>query len=417
MTRLYSFERLKCTNAGAPRAIPSSGSSISRNSSDYIFRDSLTGNTSGLIDVINDFQWTTSPPGPDSRQEVPRIVLREKRLRANAIIAAAAYYLMSGSSSAGTLAARGASITPDFVNNTISGIINNPAIQNIASGAGSFLTQGILNAATTFTTGRNVNNILSSTVEGLNSEFLKAYEGLYLTEDTKFVYYLPYFDDVNSSVKNEFTENDATFKPGTKAYDAMEKMRGAAEYLARAANFAEPGVYIERPKFYSFQSTGDTISFSFPLINTGWATYADVCKNWQLVFLLTYQNRPNRRSRELIDPVCLYEVNIPGVKYIPYAFINSLSVKYAGARRHMDLDVPVMGGTSTITTIVPDAYIIDISITGLVAESQNFLMAAIGDKEDIVKVENYNRYNPFASIINSFEDSLLNERANLNSNQ
>ena len=102
MGNLYSFENQKCTNPGAPRAVPANSFKLSTNSNDFIFKDSLLGFQPGMIDVVNNFQWTTSPPGSLSRQEVPRVELREKRLRVNSILAAAAYYLTSAAGSLGT---------------------------------------------------------------------------------------------------------------------------------------------------------------------------------------------------------------------------------------------------------------------------------------------------------------------------
>ena len=148
------------------------------------------------------------------------------------------------------------------------------------------------------------------------------------------------------------------------------------------------------------------MTFSFPLINTGFSTYDDVRLNWQLVFLLTYQNRPNRRTRELIDPACIYEVNIPGVKYIPFAFISQLKIDYIGARRQMELEVPTQNGTGTIVTIVPDAYVVTVTLEGLVADTQNFLASMLGGKQDVVSVVAYDQFNPFSQAGSLFEENL-----------
>jgi hypothetical protein len=101
--------------------------------------------------------------------------------------------------------------------------------------------------------------------------------------------------------------------------------------------------------------------------------------------MLIYQNRPNRKSRDLIDPPCLYEVMIPGVKFMPYAYISGLSVQFMGSRRSYYLNVPSLKGTSKILTIVPDAYMVNITLQGLVAESQNFLYHMLFE-QDIVNV-------------------------------
>lgn len=420
-SNLYSFARNQCGNAGAPQLVPvNQNYNPGNNSNNYIFRDSLVGTQPGVIDVVNTFQWTDSPPGLQSRQEVPGIYLREKRIKVNSMVAAAAYFLMSGMSSLGTLAARGGSAINNLfpgatsgLNGIFNNIINTPGISNVTSGIGSFFEQTILNTASTLTTGNSdIRSILAKNIEGLNSSYLKSYEGLYITEDTKFTYYLPYFTDTWNQVMNNFSENLGIFEGGNFA-KGLNMIQGAAESLAAFANFKEPGIYIERPKFYSFPGSGDVIEIKFPLINTGNSNHDDVRRNWQLVFMLTYQNRPNRRSRELIDPACIYEINIPGTKYLPYAWMREIKIDFVGARRTMPLSVPVLGGFSTIDAIVPDAYMVSITLEGLIAESQNFLAAMLTDKQDIISVQSLDRFNPFGEAFESFTQSFNREASRI----
>ena len=317
---LYSFGSTNCQNGGAPKLVPAGGGGISSGSSNYIAQSS--GNSS-VIDVVNNFQWTTSPPGLQSRQEVPGIELREKRLMVNSLISAAAYYLMSGTSSLNNILsqANGAGLS-NIINglgNSVNSILQNPGVSNLGSGLTNFLQNTLTSSSLGYSVNNSgVNNFLATgQASGLNSQYLEPYEGLYITEDTGFTYWLPYFTDTLQEFVNEFTDQDATFNENTYLGRGVSMVRGAAEALARFSYFMEPGVYIERPKFYSFAGSGDSVVINFPLVNTGWSTYQDVRKNWQFVFLITYQNRPNRRSRELIDPPSLYEVNIPGVKYLP----------------------------------------------------------------------------------------------------
>jgi hypothetical protein len=405
MANLYSFTSSNCENAGAPKLTPVGSSSIASGSSNYI---SQSSGSSSTIDVVNAFQWTTSPPGTQSRQEVPGIELIEKRLRTNSIIAAAAYYLMSGTSSLSNILSQvsnipGAGSAVSSIQSVINSLVSNPGVSNLGSGLSNFLS----NTLTSSSLGYSVNNssldnlFTNGSIQGLNSNYLEPYEGLYLTEDTGFKYYLPYFTDSLQQAVNNFEKEDATFNENTWMGWGVNKVRKAAEAIARFSYWMEPGIYIERPKFYAFEGNGDEIDVKFPLVNTGWSTHDDVRRNWQFVFLLTYQNRPNRRSRELIDPACIYEVNIPGVKYLPYAFIKSLSIDCLGARRLMDLEVPTPGGSSTISTIVPDAYNITIKLEGLVPTSRNFLAAMLSDKQDIINVTSYNTYNLFGEIWDS----------------
>jgi hypothetical protein len=227
------------------------------------------------------------------------------------------------------------------------------------------------------------------------------------------MYYMPYFDNRMRDLLNNFSEEDSIFHQGTNLMRGVETMRRSAAALARFAYFSEPGIYIERPKFYSFNSSGDLLDVTFPLINTGWSSYEDVRRNWQLVFMLIYQNRPNRRSRELIDPACIYEVNIPGVKYIPFAFMRNIKIDFMGARRNLKLEVPTSTGISTINTIVPDAYNISITLEGLVPESQNFLAAMLTDKQDIVNVVSNDRFNVFGESFSIFNEAFSREEQRL----
>jgi len=412
MANLYSFCSDNCDNSGAPKLVPVNNSNPSKKSGNHISTDSLVGTANGLIDVVNDFYWTTSPKGQSSRQEVPGIQLREKKLRTNSVIAAAAYYLMSGASSAGTILNRASTtvqgVAPGLqaaATTFFSNIISSPGVQTAGNVAGSIIQQ-VLNSASTLTTGiTDINQIVGQNIEGLNSSLLQAYEGLYITEDTKFSYYLPYFSNRLTESANMFSEDEGAFA-NSMISNAVGAIRGAAESLAVFANFKEPGIYIERPKFFNFADNGDQIQIDFPLINTGNSTYEDVRLNWQLIYLLTYQNRPNRRSRELIDPSSIYEVSIPGVKYIPFAYMSRIQVDYLGARRQMQIDVPTQNGNSTIFTIIPDAYEVKLTLTGLVPESKNFMAAMLAEKQgDLVEVVNYNTFNPFGEAYNVFTNN------------
>ena len=161
----------------------------------------------------------------------------------------------------------------------------------------------------------------------------------------------------------------------------------------------------------------------------------DIIRNWQLLFLLTYQNRPNRIDRVQIAPPKIYEAMIPGVWYCRHAYISNLSVDFVGNRRKMTLHVPISkfttnnaagqsrgslldravdavgdfikdkftsafeevtgiditpdsraasrngleinGDTVAVTTIIPDAYQVNMTLRELVPESQNTMFAAI----------------------------------------
>lgn len=420
---LYNFENFKEPNPklqGAPRLVPAGV--ISGQGANFIAKDSASY---GMIDVINNFQWTTSPKS--SRQEVPAILLKEKRLKNNSLYAQVAYYglALGGviSGGVGGLASLNETFRP-FAQAVLGGFgaqtfvsTASQALQRIASfvtgqqGTPGILAKSIDLATTGLATigaglatqeqiqfglntviqaaqmlGQNIPSKFN--IEGLNSDTLQPYEGLYITEDTKFIYNLPYFSDEQNTINNMFGDFDEVMGQGgidpLNAYAAAQNVRAAANFMSGTLNFDAPGIYIEKPKFFNFKEQGERIRFRFPLINTGWSTFDDVSQHWQLMYLLTYQNRPNRRSRDLIDPAVIYELTIPGVRFYPYAYISDMSINFVGARRRMNLTVPFAGGPQTINTIIPDAYIIDITLTTLVSETQNFLYALLHDKQDVI---------------------------------
>lgn len=431
MSYLYSFSSdTGCVGQGAPKLIPASGNNKSKKSPDYLAADAIGMPSNGMIDVVNDFQWTTSPK--TSRADVPYIEFREKKLKTNALIAAALYYTASVTSGIGQLGARAEGVfnslgfSASDITGSISNFFNNSLGSKLKQAGSAFLGgagavgSALGNSATRLLANNDLQGTLQNiTYDGLGSKYLQSYDGLYITEDTKFMYRFPYFEDSAMSVSNSFSDTDSEVFSSDKGAmmtgglsQMTESLRSLATNFAKTLNILEPGIYIERPKFYSFNNGGDTINFSFPLINTGASNYNDLLRNWQLIYMLAYQNRPNRKTRELIDPPSIYEVNIPGVKYIPFGYINSMTVSFQGSRREYKIQVPSPnGGIASIRTIIPDAYLVNITVTSLVAESQNFLASLLGDKQNIVSVAP-SQVDPIAAIGKAFTESYNRDRAN-----
>lgn len=420
MRNLFRFQKSPDCNtpsSGAPRLVPNGGRISQSLSQNFLGNDSISGNSGGLIDVINGFYWTSSQLS--SRQDVPAIVLKEKRLKTNSLIAQLAYYTSIASGKTGSLAGRLSNL---FSNSSLGGGALGNAIGNAASGLGQAITGAVSNFGSgimgsgllQILTGKSSEGILSSLRgESASSDVLKAYEGLYITEDTKFVYRMPYFENVANAVSNAFANDDkiltGTFGLGAAVAGAANIAEKLAYGVTTSTNMMEPGIYIEKPQFYSFGSSGDSVTFNFPLINTGWATFEDVQRNWQLIYMLIYQNRPNRKTRELIDPPCIYEVMIPGVKYMPYAFVSNLTVSFMGSRRSYYINIPSKsgGGSSKIQTIIPDAYMVSMSLKGLIGESQNFLYHMLYENQSKINVfSNIGR----GGIIGNFVEGLIGER-------
>ncbi len=178
---------------------------------------------------------------------------------------------------------------------------------------------------------------------------------------------------------------------------------GVAQGLAGIANVLKPGTYIEKSQQFQMGQKGRDLSFKVPLLNT--LNASDISTNWQLIFGLIYQNRPGRISKSIIDQPVIYEVNLPGVAHMPYAYISKLSVNFLGARRTMKLQVPVSDESGTnigvIETTVPDAYELDITVTGLNEETRNMLYANITKSKLTVNKSVQPGENPASAVVNA----------------
>ena len=327
------------------------------------------------IDVINNFAWTKSPIS--SRNDVPYIRLTEKRITTNSNISnlANSVFTLGGEVTTGINTVKtlfstqaGSNLGPNSVPNNNETLQDNPiqvVIDKLQEASKAKWLQNAKDSLVNFT---------NNNFDNFSNPSLTPYNYLYATEPTGFVYKFPYFGNNYNDVRTSFGDLESNLISGLAG-----STRDLAEGIAGITNFLKPGTYIEKSKQYSMGDSGRSIEIKFPLLNTG--NYGDISKNWQLIFGLIYQNRPGRVTRAIIDVPVIYEVYSPGLAYMPYAFINSISVQFLGSRRNIKLDVPI--GTSpnsfitTIETVVPDAYEVTIGLEGLNEESRNFLYSSI----------------------------------------
>jgi len=239
-----------------------------------------------------------------------------------------------------------------------------------------------------------ISNELGDDPTFLQGSFLQPYKGLYLTQPTKWIYYLPFFQSKYQSTDNSW-RSDSSTSGGSLIQGISEMTQAAAALVGKFETVMKAGSFQEKTKFFQFSQDGDSITISFPLINTGSATFDDVVNNWQFIFQLIYQNRPERVDRNIVNPPMLYEVTIPGVRYIPYAYISNIDIEYKGSRRSMDIQVPMDAyfadedehSTEMVSfnTIIPEAYQVTLTITGLVADSRNFMYSVVTNP-NLIKV-------------------------------
>lgn len=365
----------------APRLSPASESNDPE-TSDHL---NDTPGPSTHINIRDDHHWTESPGV--SRREVPVLQLKELRILTNPML---------------------------------NQVMNNVAI-SVQTGSGMFetakdftgelkklITTGDGKIATNFkeiSDGLNEGgvagiNALKAATEGSASQYanpLNPYTQLYTTLPTKFKYTFPYMED-------SYVQRSGGFGDAGSGGFLTDVASIAANVMSDISlkKVAAPGRMIEEPKGFSFTGRERSYTVKFPLFNT--KNFTEIIKNWQFIYLLTYQNTPNRITRDLIDPPCIYEARIPGVWYSKYSSITNMQVDFIGARREMEMPVQYLTKSSDgsvdgkaetnwhsnkrkITTVIPDGYMVTITVTELFSETQNFMYHMVKESmSDKIKV-------------------------------
>lgn len=324
-TKLYEFNKDdKFLKFGAPRIVPKGGR---------------------IVNVTQEFPWTTLPA--DNRTSVPCIEMTEYRVTSSTLIQS---FIQQARSSV------------DAFGGSSSNLLD--AIKKGASVVGFSITD------------EDLGDWLSSSNAITDKTFLDPYRHLYPTKPTGWQYIFPFLTNQNQKVSNEWTDADKSEASGGVKEATMTSLWGGAvgnllnsvqvaAKMSKVSNILQPGSFTENIKHFS-PTEGEAYKVNFTLYNT--LDYKDIQTNWELCFVLTYQNRPNRRSVSLLDPTVIYSVTIPGVNQFLYAFISDLEVTNMGTSRYVDLPVG--------KKLIPEAYNISFTVKSLLTPTQNLLLYA-----------------------------------------
>ena len=375
----------------------------------------LRPTSSGGIDVHNNFAWTGSKAST-AREDLPFIYMKEKLVNRSSRLQNLMYntFALLQTPAAPVIAA-GAT---GFGAQRLAGELTKNASRGtelIARGtafiggsvAGGFVASKATDLAEGFLSGENYQNQLSP------------YKGLYSTTDTGFVYKLPFVKTsgrINKQTGSDWNAEEPGF--GSKAKElggGLESFGSAGvpflgqigDGLNLAADIGEmasaaqdslkyvfAGAHTEKAKTYSYGG-GNQFDISFYLFNN--IEWAETVKNWQLVYLLQYQNLPNRLNRLIITPPVIYEVNVPGYFYSMYTSIRSIEIDYIGSHFLLNMPIEFLGegnvgseeikkastgstpnSTSSrdVKVLVPEAYKVNITFQNLLPETQNLYYQA-----------------------------------------
>lgn len=356
----------------------------------------------GRLDIKGEYPWTLSN-NVTLRNYVPGVVLTEYQLTRNGEIQALINSVLSVAESDFAAGLGGAALGGTFLNavrpflnstGTVGRVLLSPL-------GGALARAGGAGAA------------LAARSAMLKDDILAPYRGLYPAVATGNQYVLPYLSVDNMTEAGgswrAIDETSLTNKIGTvvggitgSTGDASD----AADAAARKASSAykalktisqlelaltQPGVAQEKIKAFTPNDTGDSINVSFYLYNTT-DNLDFLYENWAFLWHLTYQNLPNRKSINAIDPPCVYEVEVPGFKRFPIAVIESFKVTNEGTTRMVDVrNGNIANFRGSTVKLIPEAYKVTLKITSLLGNTRNlhyYMYNQIDNRINVFSEEN-----------------------------
>jgi hypothetical protein len=348
-----SFGPYYCTGEDVPSENLISVGDVNSTTIKSTDKEFRLANKEPLIDVVNDFVWTASPL-TNSNDTVPILYAIELRQEQSSIISSALYYINAITSSGFSEKAQQ---SLDWLLEKCSLGKKNP-LDGLKAEIQKFISKGV--------------------DEQLLGKYLISYLGMYITRETGFKYSLPFFEGVPHNISNSWQSSAQIKNPITST---LEQSMDWIDKAASTLNIMTPGTYIEKPKYFQYPSEGESLTIKLPLLNTlKKGEKVPYQQNYELLWLLAYQNKPYRTSFSRILPPKLYSVSIPGIKYMPYAYISKMDVNFLGTRRQLPVNTP----KGEIVTSIPEAYDVTLTFTSLLADTGN-LMISDGFK-DIIKV-------------------------------
>lgn len=274
-------------------------------------------------DVVKDYDWTSSPRGSGMRKKAPRVWVKSYKLVSNQIMSAIQGFMaITDSADAKTFYDKmysDSTTAEDDFNFPFFG----DNVRQMTNTFGDTFQAGIGGSG------------------GVGADLFSGIKG--------FV----------GGVANALNITDKDSASKAKDAALAGDFKGAISALGKGGS---PGTYVETPMFYQFEKSDGPLQVSFVLANT--INADSIEKNHNLIQRLQYINRPLRKSSIAVDPPRIYQVKVPGHRFIRWAYCSDLSINFLGTRREIN------------GVIVPEAYQIDMSYTSLTLEHAGFLKEA-----------------------------------------
>lgn len=347
----------------------------------------------GIINISKDFKWTKTQRRTDNNfleDNIPVLHLREYYVTQPGFITNVQNIFQTAVNTLKNLSGFAAGQVAE------GSVVDNAA--NKVSEWGNFLT----NPENTF--GFDVNqaiqdanpmgkSLLSDTMGFLNKQnlisrgisvegypYMKTYENMYGVTESKFKYIIPYFENDWKSISNKWQDINMDNVPGAKAFKSIQ---GVAQKIST-------GFGVDLAKTFDYPGEGPSSKLTLILDNT-YDSYFDDRRynsyqhNWEFIFLLLYQNLPNRRNKLFFDPPVIYKAQVPGVFSYLYSYLSALSVESVGNRQPREIFINIQDEEGrlelkTFKTLIPEAFKINLELKSLLPETKNLFLHSFQDK-------------------------------------
>ena len=250
------------------------------------------------------------------------------------------------------------------------------------------------------------------------TSFLYPYSFMYMTEPTGFQFVFPMLTDGAGyfSVTNQWSNGDSAdrnniVKGGTSdlinnfVANWIEQAVGIGaslyvdvQNLRDALSFSDKTIqdyFIEKAKFYNYATDGQKVNVRFTLYNT---VQQDIWKkHYKFLYLFALRNLPFKFTPSSFSPPLLYDIFLPGSKYLPLCYVSNFNVTNQGVTRRLSTNSILKSG-GTVQVSVPDAWVVDLEFTCMLGPSANLMLAAIEHETSI-------------NVISTTEDLLADVRS------
>lgn len=270
--------------------------------------------------------------------------------------------------------------------------------------------------------GLNVNDIYKQSHLN-NSSLLFPYLYLYATKPTGKFYIFPFLTDdaakfhlTNSFSDNPNESNNQTSILSGAGMDVLQSvprmLSGVINDVLQVSSLLSQDTtgrnfnnnWVEMGKFYNYNTNGDEITVKFPLFNT--VKKDEWKKNHKFCFAFALRNMPFKIDNSSYKMPLLYDVMIPGVKRMPFAYVAELNIEPKGIVRPLigenylksvvtkekkensislvsnlfKKEQALENENSTQSYNIPEAWLVTIKFKDLVGESANKVLSMLAEQ-------------------------------------